>query len=280
MNELIEIYNKSEENIRSFLKNTIENFNSLKTFENSHFQALFDMFKSLELIYIVDADTKTQISPNYYRNSVDNHQMKLNRAYLLEKFENLDFAISKPYKSSATGNLCITLIKKEQNKFVFLDFNLKTVLDRFKLLEIHPSFDKITTAFYAISGTLMALFAFLMLGFSLFKVLTHIHHLEVMDFFKPIIYITIAVAIFDLAKTLLEGVLFKSYKKEESEFKTFIKFILSIMIALSIEVLMLVFKISLNSPDKMINALYLFIGISLMMGSVAFFVKRKDGVLA
>jgi ABC-type sugar transport system permease subunit len=276
MNELIEIYNNNKETIKSFLKNTVKNLNSLIKFEKDNFEELFDLFKSLELVYIVDTNNKIQISPNYFRNKTDYSQKNIKRAYLLEKFENTDFAISEAYKSSATGNLCITLIKKENDKFIFLDFNVKKLLERFKLLEIHPFFDRLTSSFYFLSGILMALFAFLMLGFSLFKVLINIHNLEIMDFFKPIIYITIAVAIFDLAKTLLEGVLFKSYKKEEMEFKTFIKFILSIMIALSIEVLMLVFKISLNYPEKMINALYLFIGISLMMGSIAFFVKKKN----
>jgi len=276
MNELIEIYNQNKKVIESFLKNTIENFYSLLKFEKDNFKELFDMFKSLELVYVVNEKSKLQISPNYYKENIDISQKNIKRDYLLEKFENTDFAISEAYKSSASGNLCITLIKKENDKLIFLDFDVKKLLKRFKLLEIHPLFDKITNSFYLLSGLLMGLFAFLMLGFSLFKVITHIHNLEIMDFFKPIIYITIAVAIFDLAKTLLEGVIFKSYKKDEMEFKTFVKFIISILIALSIEVLMLVFKISLSYPDKMINALYLFIGISLMIISVAFFVKRKN----
>jgi acyl CoA:acetate/3-ketoacid CoA transferase alpha subunit len=68
------------------------------------------LFKSLELVYIVDTNNKIQISPNYFRNKTDNSQKNIKRAYLLEKFENTDFAISEAYKSSATGNLCITLL--------------------------------------------------------------------------------------------------------------------------------------------------------------------------
>ncbi|WP_051428181.1 hypothetical protein [Lebetimonas sp. JS085] len=76
MNELIEIYNNNKENIKSFLKNTVENFNSLIKFEKDNFEELFDLFKSLELVYVVDTSNKIQISPNYYRNRTDNSQKK------------------------------------------------------------------------------------------------------------------------------------------------------------------------------------------------------------
>jgi hypothetical protein len=101
-----------------------------------------------------------------------------------------------------------------------------------------------------------------------------------MSFFKPIIYITIAIAIFDLSKTLLEQeVFFKSYKKDENiEKKTFVKFIISILIALSIEALMLVFKISLKNISLMSNAFWLFAGISLMIGTLTFFIKTNRNI--
>lgn len=97
----------------------------------------------------------------------------------------------------------------------------------------------------------------------------------IMSFFKPIIYITIAIAIFDLSKTLIEQeVIFKSYKKDENiEKNTFIKFIISILIALSIEALMLVFKISLNNISLMSNAFWLFAGIALMIFTLTYFIK-------
>ncbi len=56
------------------------------------------------------------------------------------------------------------------------------------------------------------------------------------------------------------------------------KFLISIIIALSIEALMVVFKIAINDYDKMINALYLITGISLILIALSIFIyltKKK-----
>ena len=91
--------------------------------------------------------------------------------------------------------------------------------------------------------------------------------------FKPIIALTLSIAIFDLAKTILEQeVFFKSYSKNAKvETKILTKFLSTIIIALSIEALIVVFKIALNDYDKMINAFYLIAGISLILISLTAF---------
>ena len=277
MNELIQIYEKNKDKIEEFLKETIlNNFNNLSNFEKTNFKDLYDNFKSLELVYIVDKNSKIQTSPNIYRNKIDENEKNKSRKYLFGKIdENEKISVTNPYKSTATGNICITMSINEGNKFIFLDFNLKKLLERLKLLQTHDFFDTTTKIFYALSGFLMIIFSFLLIVYSAFETVYKIGTFGIMNLFKPIIYITIAVAIFDLAKTLLEQeVFFKSYKKDENvERKTFIKFVISILIALCIEALMLVFKISLNNIDKMINALYLFIGISLIIISMSVFIK-------
>jgi len=120
----------------------------------------------------------------------------------------------------------------------------------------------------------MILISFAILVYSGYEIIFMSEKL-IMSFFKPIIYITIAIAIFDLSKTLIEQeVIFKSYKKDENiEKNTFIKFIISILIALSIEALMLVFKISLNNISLMSNAFWLFAGIALMIFTLTYFIK-------
>jgi len=120
----------------------------------------------------------------------------------------------------------------------------------------------------------MILISFAILVYSGYEIIFMSEKL-IMSFFKPIIYITIAIAIFDLSKTLIEQEdIFKSYKKDENiEKNTFIKFIISILIALSIEALMLVFKISLNNISLMSNAFWLFAGIALMIFTLTYFIK-------
>ena len=96
--------------------------------------------------------------------------------------------------------------------------------------------------------------------------------------FKPIIALTLSIAIFDLAKTILEQeVFFKSYSKNSKvETKILTKFLSTIIIALSIEALIVVFKIALNDYEKMINALYLITGISLILISLTFFIYYSN----
>jgi hypothetical protein len=278
MNELLEIYEKNRQFIESFLKDTIMN-NTLSIFSDANLNQLFDHFKSLELVYIVDNETKTQISPNYYRKKQDAKEKGKSRSYLFKKIDFDKSLMSPPYKSSATGNICITLAIKQNDKTLFLDFNLKKLLERLKLLETHTFFDNTTKIFYAFSGFFMMFLSFAILVYSGYEMMKH-GEISIMSFFKPIIYITIAIAIFDLSKTLLEQeVFFKSFKKDENiEKKTFVKFIISILIALSIEALMLVFKISLNNISLMSNAFWLFLGISLMIISLTFFIKTNKNI--
>ena len=52
---------------------------------------------------------------------------------------------------------------------------------------------------------------------------------------------------------------------EDMENKTMIRFIGSIIIALAIEALMLVFKFAITAPDHIINAIYLIGGVAILM---------------
>lgn len=95
--------------------------------------------------------------------------------------------------------------------------------------------------------------------FSLYDFILYIfskHDIALEMIFKPIIALTLSIAIFDLAKTILEQeVFFKSYSKNSRvETKLLTKFLTTIIIALSIEALIVVFKIAINDYDKMINA--------------------------
>jgi uncharacterized membrane protein len=95
------------------------------------------------------------------------------------------------------------------------------------------------------------------------------------DIFKSIISITLGLAIFDLAKQIFEyEVLFKSFQHPENrQYKVLGKFLISIVIALSIETLMVVFKIALDDYTNMLSAFYLMIGTTLMFVGLGFYYK-------
>lgn len=92
--------------------------------------------------------------------------------------------------------------------------------------------------------------------------------------FHAIIALTLALAIFDLSKTILEHEVFNKSvsRKNNLENRLLARFFISIIIALSIESLMVVFKIALNDYSEMIYAFYLIGGVGVMMGSLSIFI--------
>jgi hypothetical protein len=278
MKEYIDAYYKNKDKVDGFIKDSLQNCGEVCVQEENLFEDLFLTFKSLELIYVVDAKTSMQISPNIYMNRLDEKANKKSRAYLIERLEMNEngFAFTPPYKSSATHNLCITVTKKENDKIVFLDFDLKKLLGRLGLIERHAGFDSIQLSFYLLTGVFMGMIALAAVLYSLFDFVGNVYamELDIHTIFKPIIATTLGLAIFDLAKTILEQeVFYKSYTKDSKEsVKLLTKFLFTILIALAIETLMVVFKIAMQENGAMINALYLMSGISFIILSLSVFI--------
>ena len=286
MKEYLEVYFQNQDKIEDFIKETFLKLGDLKRFKGSKFKEIFEFFPSLELAYIIDKNTKLQVSPNYYKHSEDKSVENISREYLISKLhfkENSQAAFSSPYVSSTTKNSCITVSVKEDDQIIFFDFKIETLLERLNLIELNKPFHNATKIFYVLAGySMIALSTFIIIyslyDFVAFLLFEDAIALEVI--FKPIIALTLGIAIFDLAKTILEQeVYFKSYSKNSRvETKMITKFLITIIIALSIEALIVVFKIAINDYDKMVNALYLISGISLLLVSLAVFIhltKKK-----
>ncbi|WP_428024284.1 hypothetical protein [Arcobacter sp.] len=279
MEEFLSIYELNKEKIEDFIINSIHNLGKLKDSEANKYSNLFSVFPSLELVYTVDKDTKIQNSANYYRNKTDETAMGESRSYILEKlhFKDKSIAFSSPYISSATRSNCITLTIKEEDFIIFLDFKIETLLERLELIELNKPFHTLTKIFYGLAGFSMVLLSVFIIIYSLGGFFTSIivHNDFTLDaIFKPIIALTLGIAIFDLAKTILEQeVFFKSYSRNSKvDTRMVIKFLITIIIALSIEGLMVVFKIAIENYTEMINALYLISGISFIIVALSIFI--------
>lgn len=284
MREYIEIYHHNQKKIESFIEDSLEKQNQVKDQLGEKFKKLFKSFPSLELIYMIDCTSKEQITHNIYRNKEDVTQKSQKRDYLIDKLNIKDngFAFTTPYQSSATGTTCITVSKKEEDEIIFFDFDLEILLERLGLIEKHKFFSGITKLFYMIAGFFMMFLSIVAIVYAGIDFVSNLlnHKLSIDTIFKPIITATLGLAIFDLAKTILEQeVYFKSYIKDSRvEIKTLTKFLVTILIALSIETLMVVFKIAIENYDKMINALYLMTGTSLFIVALSFMIyitKKK-----
>lgn len=88
--------------------------------------------------------------------------------------------------------------------------------------------------------------------------------------FQSVIFITLAMAIFDLAKTTFEEeiILEKDPMKYSEVRRTLTRFLAAVTIAASIEVLTLIFKFSLTQPQNLIYASMLLFGLAFLIASL------------
>jgi len=274
--EFIKIYEDNQEDIEKFIITTLKNNGSILAETSSNYKKVFKIFPSMELLYVTDLEY-TQCAPNVFRNKTEVSAKGKSRSYLSTKVvqKEEDFSISTPYLSSTTGRTCITVMKKEDDQYIFIDFRLSALLGRLGLVELNPSFNKFTTFFYKAVGFSLMAFAFFAIIYAIFGYISSIFisgDFTLDAIFKPIVALTLGLAIFDLAKTILEReVFFKNYSKESEDANVLTKFSIAIIIALSIEALMVVFKIALHDYSQMIHALYLIIGIALIIVSLGIY---------
>ena len=283
MKEFFETYIQHQEDIEYFLQESLKNSGNLSNHKKNNFKQLYTIFPSLELVYIVNKDTKTQISENFYRYKTDENARNKDRSHLISKlyFKESNIAFSKPYISSATRSNCVTVTIKEGEDIFFLDFQVDILLQKLNLIELNKHFHSITKSFYILAGISMIILSVFTILFSIYDFITYLfsnHALSLEMIFKPIIALTLSIAIFDLAKTILEQeVFFKSYSKNSKvETKILTKFLTTIIIALSIEALIVVFKIAINDYVQMINAFYLIAGIALILVSLTIFIHYSN----
>ena len=268
MKEAVVIFKRNRNVIENFLRSTIE-LNDLNTVDGYNSKSIFNLLPTLELTYMVD-DTFKQITPYYYKDRIDDITYGLSKKQLFSKIklQQDTIFVSNPYISSHTGNMCITAAKPADGGYIIFDFNLLSVLKSMSLIELNKPFDNLSKIIYGLIGFSLMIMALILLVYGA-KILVEsmlmggfLH--EIGSIFTPIIAITLSLAIYDLAKTILEReVFYKNYTElENAEDKVLNKFLTSIIIALSIEALMVVFKITLSDFSKMNYALSLILGIS------------------
>ncbi len=277
MQEFIQIYEKNRDEIDRFLIQTVRNNGEDLTNDIAHLRRFFGFFNSLELIYVTDKEFQ-QVSCNIFKHRINKNAKGRNRSYLLDSTHNnavagSEIQITHPYVSSASGESCVTLIISTGEHYFFLDFNLSILLAKLGFVERHPTFNFVSKAFYFGIGISMMFFSVMSIGYAFYDYLVQIfsdvdYSLE--SVFKPIIALTLGLAIFDLAKTLLEReVVYKAYSDKKDEDRLLSKFLIAIIIALSIEALLVVFKTALHDPSQMLYALYLITGIAFIIVSLA-----------
>ena len=277
MKKIIQIYKKDNQHIVSHIRGMIS---SLPKDLLSDSRSIFKKYKYIELIYSVDSTYK-QNSPSHSRHKVITANKGSDKS---EYFSNIDLKdndvfISSPYIHHTSGTPSISVVRRVGDQYYVIDINMVLLLEELKLIEYNSFHERVIKFVYVVGATILGLIAFSLIGYGAYVLAALMFSLSVSDFlhdvFKSIVAVTIGLAMFDLSRQIVEHeVLFKSFHKEENrEFKMLGKFLVSIIIALSIETLMVVFKIVLDDYQNMLSAFYLLLGTTIMFVGLAYFQK-------
>jgi hypothetical protein len=278
MISLVKIYKEHQKDIERFIRDNIHN-NGVVSLDNNSLEGFFKTFKSLQLLYVTNNNYQ-QNSPSFSRVSKDISHIGSNRSTLFKtkKINEKGEYISSPYICTVTGNTIITTIKKVEDNYLVMDFNLITLVEELGYVTHAQFFTRFNKFIYGLIGYGLTALSAILIFYSFIAFGSYIFHDAslIQVTFKSIISLTLGLAVFDLSKNLLEHeVVYKNnHPHEKNDSKMFIKFLISIITALSIEALMLVLKISLTKNySDMIYAVYLIGGVSLMIATLALFYR-------
>jgi len=242
--------------------------------------------ENCEGVYLLDT-RGVQVTPTFTAQKQideDAGKIRADRAYYYRALREERCTITDPYPSLITQELTVTASQPifDENGEIKYVACLDMPLDEVLKISHQNSSDKFFTQLFKFSYGMFAaaLIAVALLLFihgmkSFFENNIIFSHLVIDDMFKATILITLSLAIFDLAKTLIEEEILGRHKEVNvsGPHKTMIKFLGSIIIALSIEALMLVFKFAITDPEKLMSATYIIGGVAVLILSLAVYIK-------
>ena len=242
--------------------------------------------ENCEGVYLLNAQG-VQVTPTYAGSkeiSQDIGKIRADRAYYYRAVREERCTITDPYPSLITGNLTVTAsapIFSETGELKYvacLDMPFEGVLKISHMNTQDIMFAgifKFTYAVFAFSLMAIALLLFTHAIQDFFTQKIGLYILSIDAMFKATILLTLSLAIFDLAKTLIVEEVLGQHKENNisGPHKTMVKFLGSIIIALSIEALMLVFKFAITDPNKLMYAIYIIIGVAILITSLAIYIK-------
>jgi hypothetical protein len=202
------------------------------------------------------------------------------RPYFLAVRDSVGVVVTDPYLSSASGNLCVSAAVKlsaapdREPGFLVLDVDLAKTIAFLMGDSVRRRFQP----FFRTVFSLIAVGLFGVAGLLLYSAFSDVislwdgHADAAARHLKPfgaIIFLTLALAIFDLGKTILEEevLMHKDIFRHSSTRRTITRFIAAILIAVSIEALLLMFKSALGDGAYMLEAVWMmFAAVGLLSG--------------
>ncbi len=245
-----------------------------------------------EVIFAIDGNGTqivNNISSTSKLNGIGEGDNRSDRAYYYKTLEEHRCMLTDPYPSLVSNELVVTatfpLYDKDDNvlAIICIDITLKNILKMVHPSSINSLFGSVSKVVYASFS--VALFAVAVLLFikgvaSFLHVGLDFSNIDINQMFKSTILLTLSLAIVDLVKAIFEEEVLGQEKRhnESGSHETMVRFLGSIIIALSIESLMLVFKFALTDPSKLIYAVYLIGAVTSLIIGLSIYIKlsRQD----
>jgi len=253
----------------------------------SKLESLNDSITKAEAIYALDANG-IQITENISKDKklrgIGKGLDRSDRAYYYKTIKEHRCVLTDPYPSDVSNTMVVTaafpIYDVEDNLLciICVDISLANILRM-----VHPSsvdsfsgkLSKVVYAAFSIALAAVSLLLFVKGVSSFMHFGLNFMSIDINQMFEATILLTLALAIFDLVKAIFEEEVLGKEKKQGSAegHQTMIRFLGSIIIALSIEALMLVFKSALTDPAKLQYAVYLMGGVSFLLLSLSVYIK-------
>jgi hypothetical protein len=294
---LIEKYEEHRTAIHHLLSSILSFFADRKMFQQSEeelteqFNSLYNYYPFISLFYLLDAHGK-QLTPCIHGKHVKTYPQigvgadRSTRPYYLAAMKSDSVITTAPYLASVRRELCLSTCVKmcyddgTVEGYVVLNVDLNDALSFLTGESRRKYFDpyfKIVYSFIVFGLFSVAAVLLYAAGLECITVLVSlINPQRDMDIpFGVIIYLTLALAIFDLGKTTLEEevLLYKDILRHSSTRRTITRFIAVIIIAVSIEALLMIFKAALHGGgEQLINAVWIIIATALLLVSLGIYV--------
>lgn len=256
-----------------------------------------ESYPFVSLLYILDSKG-VQISDNITTSSKDCLAYKgkgvdrSQRPYFTQAKDNGDISISDPYLSTANRKLCISASVKrsstDEEEYLVLDCDLALLVDFLMGDTTRRRFQPFFKSTYAI----IVLGLFLVVASLIFSAFSELSYTllesgNTESGIKPfgvIIFLTLALAVFDLGKTTLEEevLMHKDIFRHSSTRRTITRFTAAILIAVSIESLLLMFKAAVGEYELLNNAVYMMlatVGLLIGLGIYVFLGAKAESTL-
>lgn len=247
-------------------------------------QCLGKIYPFVDLLYVLN-DDGVQISDNIAKSGEHSAAYKgkgsdrSQRPYYRLAKASEEIIVTEPYLSSSSKDLCVSAAIKmkdgetESDYYLILDINLSETIEflmgdttRRKLMPVFKTvYSVIVIGLFCV---VIALFFYA--GVEIISLFEKNDPKELkLKPFGIVIFLTLALAIFDLGKTTLEEevLMYKDIFRHSSTRRTITRFIAAILIAVTIEALLLMFKSALGYGNDIRDAvLMMATGVGLLVG--------------